>query len=81
MKGYLLGLSFSAVFIVGVAVGILGDQGVRVAQAQAGVAWEYLCDYPALDVSGQSVWLNETGAQGWELIGEFSSGFCFKRPL
>ena len=77
MRQFLLGLSFSIVFMVGCAVGTM--QGSQVAQAQAGGGWEVKCEMADKKVA-------ELGATGWEPFAAYTvpgaqHSICFRRPL
>jgi hypothetical protein len=68
-----------ATFVLGCATGaatssVIGSAG---AAAPPGVTrWEYLCGER---VGGK--FANESGAEGWEMVGFAGSTTCFKRPL
>jgi hypothetical protein len=94
MKPFLLGLSISVAFILGcVAAQHVPALAVPSAAAYAGPRWEYTCQ-PIPNLGGQNrmdlgntheafiQWLNELGADGWEITPMPAPGdfFCFKRP-
>jgi hypothetical protein len=92
MRGFLLGLSFSIVFILGFVAAQL------VPGAQAGKkrtridvpplvaptpTWEYICYRAELTLDLLDV-ANQAGEQGWEMVGTDGQGarspvWCFKR--
>jgi hypothetical protein len=99
MKPFLLGLSLSVAFILGcVAAQHVPALAVPSAAAYAGPRWEYTCqpgptpgslgrDSGRMDLGktheALSQWLNELGADGWEItpVPAYDGTFvCFKRP-
>ena len=80
MRQFLLGLSFSVVFMVGCAVGTM--QGIQVAGAQmdeapapeGGMPLEVRC-------FGYGVKSDAAAAEGWEPFAVMKNSVCFKRPL
>ncbi len=76
-----------AAFLAGCGASAVASQ-VVIPKARAGTnpaRWEYLClkAQPELDSRRTSdvEAFNRAGAEGWELAGVDSAGWCFKRPL
>jgi hypothetical protein len=96
MKPFLLGLSIAVAFILGcVAAQHVPALAVPSAAAYAGPRWEYTCQplpkpkrAERMDIGTPYSevlipWLNELGADGWEVTPLKSEGWdfhCFKRP-
>lgn len=93
MRGFLVGLSFSLVFVLGFLAAQLvpSAQAAREkrdhVEAPALVAptptWEYICYRAELTLDLLEV-ANQAGEQGWEMVGTDGQGarspvWCFKR--
>ena len=80
MKGFLIGTSFSAAFVLGVLVG--GHGSVGISDAKAAKWWEYRCGWARSD-SALADELNEQANDGWELVTVAHSGnapyYCMRR--
>ncbi len=82
MRGFLMGLSVSAAFVLGC---VASHFVVPPANAQSVARWDYFCFEGAYagDVQTKA---KKAGLEGWEMSGaavpaQEESTWCFKRPL
>ncbi len=88
MRQFLLGLSISIAFILGcVTAQHVPGLAMPAASAYAGQRWEYTCEpLPAAAISSErhvqttNEFLNDYGADGWEIVPYPLAFACFKRP-
>lgn len=87
IRSFILGVSFSGVFMLGCMVSrVMPEQTIPTAKATAGhQTWQYMC---LNDPSAVTEAANKLGRQGWEMITGGGAGdmphrkfvYCFKRP-
>ncbi len=81
MRNFLLGLSFSLVFVAGCVAAQFIVPPVRAGTTPQ--KWEYIClgGGPGEQVNEELMkTFNDSGAQGWEMFASWNAN-CFKRPL
>lgn len=80
MNGFALGLSLSLAFILGCVSAPLLIPRLSAQNPPDVTRWEYICD-TASTMGRLQTYLNESGAEGWELASHVQNRVCLKRPL